>query len=222
MNLVLAQVINGIFALLGLEPEKLLNKYGVIGLFLIVFVETGLFMFFLPGDSLLFSAGLLIATKPEVFKANIVAVVIAVIAAAILGDQVGYRIGHKAGPALFSRPKSLLFNPEHVVRAQNYFNKHGVRTIIMARFVPIVRTFAPVVAGIGKMSPKVFSAYNIVGGIVWGGGLPIAGYALGSRFKWLGKRIELLSLVIVVVSLLPVIVDVVRHRKAKAAKADRG
>jgi membrane-associated protein len=204
-------------ALLGLEPEKLLSKYGVIGLFLIVFVETGLFMFFLPGDSLLFSAGLLIATN--VFHANIVAVVIAVVAAAILGDQVGYRIGHKAGPALFSRPKSLLFNPEHVVRAQNYFDKHGVRTIIMARFVPIVRTFAPVVAGIGKMSPKVFSAYNVVGGVVWGAGLTLAGYVLGKRFSWLGDNIELLSLVIVAVSLLPVIIDVLRHRKAKAAKA---
>jgi membrane-associated protein len=203
-------------ALLGLEPEKLLSKYGVIGLFLIVFVETGLFMFFLPGDSLLFTAGLLIATN--VFDANIVTVVLAVVAAAILGDQVGYRIGNKAGPALFSRPKSLLFNPEHVVRAQNYFDKHGVRTIIMARFVPIVRTFAPVVAGIGKMSPKVFSAYNIVGGIVWGAGLPLAGYVLGKRFSWLGDNIELLSLVIVAVSLLPVIIDVLRHRKEKAAK----
>lgn len=207
-----------VIALLGLDPEKLLNKFGLIGLILIVFAETGLLIgFFLPGDSLLFTAGLLIAT--DIFKANIVVAVVGVMVAAIVGDQVGYRFGHKVGPSLFSRPKSKLFNPEHVERAQSFFDKHGPRTIVIARFVPIVRTFAPVVAGIGKMSAKQFSTYNVVGGIVWGGGVTLAGYALGKRFPSLGDRIEVLSIVIIAVSLLPVAIDVLRHRKAKNSSA---
>ena len=203
--------------LLGLEPEKLLNKFGLIGLFLIVFAESGLLIgFFLPGDSLLFTAGFLMAGSSPIFDTSIWAVIATVIAAAIIGDQVGYQIGSSVGPALFDKPKSRLFNPAHVERAQHYLDKHGPRTIVMARFVPIVRTFAPIVAGVGRMSRRVFSTYNVVGGLVWGGGVTTAGYLLGKRFPVLRNNIELVSLVIVAVSLIPILLEFLRHRKEKA------
>jgi membrane-associated protein len=199
---------------LGLDPEKLINRWGLVGIGLIVFAETGLLIgFFLPGDSLLFTAGLLSArgTLP-----NVVFVAITCFVAAVLGDQVGYQIGHRAGPALFDRPKSRLFNPEHVVKAQRYFDQHGPKTILLARFVPIVRTFAPVVAGIGQMKYRTFVAYNVIGGVVWGIGLSVAGWALGKRFPSLVNRIDLLAPLIVLVSLLPIIFEFVKHRRASA------
>ncbi len=209
------------FAALGLDPEKLINKYGLIGLGLIVFAETGLLVgFFLPGDSLLFTAGLLCATK--VFDQPIWLIVLVTMAAAIVGDQVGYRLGSKVGPALFAKPKSRLFNPEHVLKAQGFFDKYGPKAIVLARFVPIVRTFTPVIAGVGRMKPKLFSTYNIVGGILWGGGVTIAGYLLGKRFPALGKKIELLSLVIIAISVLPIVIEFVKHRREKAAAATSG
>lgn len=209
------------FAALGLDPEKLINKYGLIGLGLIVFAETGLLVgFFLPGDSLLFTAGLLCATK--VFDQPIWLIVLVTMSAAIVGDQVGYRLGSKVGPALFAKPKSRLFNPEHVLKAQGFFDKYGPKAIVLARFVPIVRTFTPVIAGVGRMKAKLFSTYNIVGGILWGGGVTIAGYLLGKRFPALGKKIELLSLVIIAISVLPIVIEFVKHRREKAAAATSG
>jgi membrane-associated protein len=202
---------------IGLDPEKLINRFGLIGLVLIVFAETGLLIgFFLPGDSLLFTAGLLIATG--VFKQNIWLVVCLVMAAAIIGDQVGYRFGSKVGPALFDRPKSRVFNPEHVVRAQGFFERYGPKAIVLARFVPIVRTFTPVIAGVGKMNAALFSRFNIIGGIVWGGGVTMAGYLLGKRFPQLGKRIELLSIVIIAISILPIVIEFLKHRKSAHAQ----
>jgi membrane-associated protein len=204
--------LSSLIGVLGLDPEKLLNDFGLIGLFLIVFAESGLFFgFFLPGDSLLFTAGLLVATN--IFHHSIVVVVVGVVVAAILGDQVAYRFGSKVGPALFAKPRSRFFNPKHVVRAQEFFDHHGARTIVIARFVPIVRTFAPIVAGVAKMPGKVFSTYNIAGGVLWGAGVTLAGFALGKRFPSLGKNIELLSLVIIAVSFIPVVIDVIRHRR---------
>lgn len=204
-------------AALGLDPEKLINKYGLIGIALIVFAETGLLIgFFLPGDSLLFTAGLL-AAKGDVFDQPIWLIVLVTMVAAVLGDQVGYRIGAKAGPTLFAKPKSKLFNPDHVLKAQSFFDHHGPKAIVLARFVPIVRTFTPVIAGVGRMNAKLFTTYNVVGGVLWGGGVTMAGYLLGKRFPALGKRIELLSLVIIAISLLPIAIEFFKHRRAKAA-----
>ncbi len=204
---------------IGIDPAKLIDQFGryaVIGVILVVFAETGILIgFFLPGDSLLFTTGLLIATNTV--DAPISVTVIGIIVAAIIGDQVGYQIGSRVGPALFTRPKSKLFNPKHVQRAQEFFDHHGPRTIILARFVPIIRTFAPVVAGVGKMSLSQFTRYNVVGGIVWGGGVTLLGYALGKRYPWLADRIEILAIVIIAVSLIPVAFDVRRHLKAKKA-----
>jgi membrane-associated protein len=224
MNFVFALVFNRVLSpilALGIDPKGLIDKFGryaVIGVILVVFAETGILIgFFLPGDSLLFTTGLLIATKT--LDASIVFAVVGIIAAAILGDQVGYQIGARIGPSLFTRPKSKLFNPKHVQRAQEFFDRHGPRTVILARFVPIIRTFAPVVAGVANMPLRVFTVFNVVGGVVWGGGVTLAGYALGKRFPWLSEKIEILALVIVAVSFIPVAFDIRRHLQEKKASA---
>lgn len=208
------------FAALGLDPEKLLNKYGLIGLALIIFAESGLLIgFFLPGDSLLFTAGLLTALNKGINQ-PIWLVCLVTFVAAVAGDQVGYQFGKRVGPSLFDRPKSRLFKPEHVTSAQQFFDKHGAKTIILARFVPIVRTFAPIVAGVGQMRYRTFALYNFVGGALWGIGVTMAGFLLGKRFPSLKDRIDLLALVIVAVSLIPVGLEFLKHRKAKAARAN--
>lgn len=206
-------------AALGLDPKKLIDSFGLIGLFAIVFAESGLLIgFFLPGDSLLFTAGLLTATKNDgevIFGHPVWLVMVVCMVAAIVGDQVGYQFGKRVGPALFDRPKSRFFRPSHVQKAHAFFERHGARTILMARFVPIVRTFAPIVAGVGEMPYRTFTSFNVVGGAVWGAGVPFLGWALGKRFTWMGDNIEVLSLVIVAVSLLPVAVEVIRHRRGE-------
>lgn len=202
-----------VFAL-GLDPEKLINRWGLLGIALIVFAESGLLIgFFLPGDSLLFTAGLLSArgTLP-----NIAWVAIVCFTAAFVGDQVGYQIGSRIGPALFDKPKSRFFNPQHVVRAQNYFDRHGPKTILLARFVPIIRTFAPIVAGVAKMKYRTFVIYNFVGAAAWGVGVTVLGWALGKRFPSLVNRLDLLAPLIIAVSLLPVFLEYLKHRREKA------
>jgi membrane protein YqaA with SNARE-associated domain len=134
---------------------------------------------------------------------------------AIIGDQVGYIIGNKAGPAMFNRPKSRLFDPAHVIKAQSFFDKYGARTIILARFIPIVRTFAPVVAGVGNMHYRTFVRYNIIGGILWGTGLPLLGYFLG-QFEIVKNNIEIAVLVVVAISVLPVVIEFINHRRKKS------
>ncbi len=206
-------------ALLGLEPDKLISKYGIVGLALIIFAESGLFIgFFLPGDSLLFTAGLLAGSKvsadqPISFGQPIWVVCIVAFVAAVLGDQVGYLFGNKVGPAIFDKPKSRLFKPSHVVKAQEFFDRHGSKTIIMARFVPIVRTFAPIVAGVGKMKYRTFIMFNIIGGALWGIGLPLAGHFLGQRYPVLKEKIEFIAIIIVAISLMPVLFEVLKHRR---------
>ena len=204
------------FAALGLDPAKLINKYGLIGLFAIIFAESGLLIgFFLPGDALLFTAGLLSATR--IFDQPILVICAVCFVAAVLGDQVGYQFGKRVGPELFDRPKSRLFNPSNVTKAHAFFERHGSKTIIMARFVPIVRTFAPIVAGVAAMRYRVFSTFNLIGGFVWGVGVPLLGFWLGKRFPSLQDRLDLLAIVIVAVSLLPVAFEFLKHRRERAA-----
>lgn len=179
----------------------------------IVFAESGLLVgFFLPGDSLLFIAGFL-ATSAGGNHLNPIGLVMFVASSmAIIGDQVGYLIGNKLGPSIFNRPKSRLFDPQHVVKAQGFFNKYGARTIVIARFVPIVRTFAPVVAGVGDMDYKTFVRFNIIGGLLWGAGMPLLGYFLG-QIDFVKHNIEAAILVIVFISVLPVVIEFVKHRR---------
>ncbi len=203
-------------AVLGLDPRKLLTDFGPIGLFLIIFAESGLLVgFFLPGDSLLFTAGLL--TSTHVIKQPLALMCGLAFVAAVLGDQVGYQIGKRIGPELFTRPKSKLFSPKHVVKAQEFFDKYGAKTIVMARFVPIVRTFTPVLAGVGAMKWRVFAIYNVVGGALWAIGVTLLGAALGKRFPWMEERIDILAVVIVGVSVLPMVIEVLRHRAKNRA-----
>ncbi len=180
----------------------------------IVFAESGLLVgFFLPGDSLLFVAGFL-ATSAGGDHLNPIGLVMLVASSmAIIGDQVGYLIGKKLGPAIFNRPKSRLFDPKHVEKAQDFFKKYGARTIIIARFVPVVRTFAPVVAGVGDMHYRTFVRYNIIGGLLWGAGVPLLGFFLG-QIEIVKNNIEIAILAIVFISLLPVILELIKHRRS--------
>lgn len=184
-----------------MHPEHLIEAFGTLGLFAIVFAESGLlFGFFLPGDSLLFTAGLL--ASRGVLNFPVIAVGCAL--AAIAGDQVGYVIGRKAGPALFRRPESRFFHRKNVDRAKAYFDKNGPRTIILARFIPVIRTFAPVVAGVGQMNYRKFVTYNVVGGVLWGSGVTTAGYLLGESIPDIDRWLLPIIGVIVMVSFIPV------------------
>ncbi|MCE2818128.1 MAG: VTT domain-containing protein [Ilumatobacteraceae bacterium] len=202
-----------------LNPEDLLASGGILLLGAIVFAESGLLIgFFLPGDSLLFIAGFFsssAAAEVSDVRLSLPLVILVSTGMAIIGDQVGYIIGNKAGPAMFNRPKSRLFDPAHVVKAQSFFDKYGARTIILARFIPIVRTFAPVVAGVGNMHYRTFVRYNIIGGILWGTGLPLLGYFLG-QFEIVKNNIEIAVLVVVGISVLPVVIEFINHRRKKS------
>jgi len=199
-----------------LDPEVLIEAFGMLGMLAIVFVESGLLVgFFLPGDSLLFTAGLLSANDvlPDLWL-----LLVTVPIAAIAGDQVGYAIGRKAGPSIFNRPDSRLFRHEHVERAQEFFDRHGPRTIVLARFVPIVRTFAPVTAGVARMNYRTFLTYNIVGGVLWGVGVTTLGYFLG-QVALIEENIEFVLIAIVGVSFVPVAVELLRGQRRRRAGA---
>jgi len=162
--------------------DKFILSGGLIAIGATVFAESGLLIgFFLPGDTLLFGAGILASqgTLPLGW------LLLVVISSAILGDNVGYSIGRRAGKRLFKKQESVLFHPDQLERAEKFYEKHGGKTIILARFVPVVRTFAPMVAGAGKMTRQRFMAFNVVGGVLWGGGVTLIGYWLGQRMPWL-------------------------------------
>jgi membrane-associated protein len=206
-----------VLAALGIDPEKLLHTAGLIGLFAIIFAESGIMIgFFLPGDSLLFAAGLFVARGDLHYSIVIVSLGTAI--AAIAGDQVGYMFGHKAGPSLFKREESRLFKAEYVTKAEIFFEQHGPKAIVLARFVPIVRTFTPIVAGVSNMHYRTFIKFNIIGGAVWAIGFTQLGFWLGKSFPWMTEKIEYVAIVIVAFSLVPVAFEVYRHRRdAKAA-----
>jgi membrane-associated protein len=204
-----------IIAVLGLDPEKLIKTFGTLGLFAIIFAESGLLIgFFLPGDSLLMAAGLFSARGD---LPNIAIIAIGCAIAAVAGDQVGYAFGKNAGPRIFKRPDSRLFKHENVQRAEEFFEHYGARAIILARFVPIVRTFTPIVAGAGNMPYRTFVTYNVIGGVVWGAGFTLLGWGLGSKFPWMVEKIEIIAIVIVALSILPMAFEVLRHRRKAAA-----
>jgi len=200
-----------------LNPEDLLRNGGLLLLGAIVFAESGLLVgFFLPGDSLLFIAGFLASAAGNNVLPPLPFVILVSASMAIIGDQVGYLIGKKLGPTIFSRPKSRLFDPQHVIKAQGFFKKFGARTVIIARFVPVVRTFAPVVAGVGDMHYRTFIRYNIIGGLAWGAGIPLLGFFLG-QIDVVKNNIEIAILAIVFVSLLPVILEFIKHRRQNSS-----
>jgi membrane-associated protein len=194
--------------------DDLVRWGGYAVLVAIVFTETGLLVgFFLPGDSLLITAGLVAATG----HLNIWWLNALLIVAAVIGDSVGYAIGWRAGPRLFTRPKSRLFNPKHVERTRAFYARHGAKTIVIARFVPIIRTFAPVVAGVGQMEYRRFVAYNVVGGVAWVTSMTWAGYALGQAVPNIGDHIHVVVAIVIVLSLIPIFVEFVRERRRRSA-----
>ncbi|WP_427171360.1 VTT domain-containing protein [Arthrobacter sp. 92] len=187
----------------------------------IIFAETGLLIgFFLPGDSMLFTAGLLVAT--ETIKFNIWLFAALIIVSAILGNQAGYLIGSKAGHALFNRPDSKLFKRENVESAHAFFEKHGGKALILARFVPIIRTFVPVIVGVAEMSKRKFFIYNVIGAVLWGGGVTLLGYVLGDKVPWVRDNLDIIFIAIVLVSVIPIAIEVVRGLIAKRQSAQYG
>jgi membrane-associated protein len=197
-----------------LSVTHLLDVFGVAGLGVIIFAETGLLVgVFLPGDSLLFTAGLLASQH----KLNLAAVLVAATLCAIAGDQVGYLIGRRAGPRLFARPDARVFKRAHLERAERFFDRNGSKTIVLARFVPVVRTFAPSLAGAAGMSYRRFVGYNIAGGAVWASGVPIAGYTLGKTVPSIDRYLLPIIAFIVILSLVPVGLETLRHRRATAS-----
>ena len=198
------------------DIEKWLGQGGLALAALIIFAETGLLIgFLLPGDSLLFIAGFL-SSKPKGLPhlPSIGLVVPVLVVSAFVGNQVGYLIGNKLGPAVFDRPNSRLFNQRNVVRTQDFFERHGTKALVMARFVPIVRTFVPVLAGVGKMKPRTFVTANAIGALVWAGGVTVLGYFLG-QIEVIKNNIELAAIAVVAISLLPVAIEYQRHRRAR-------
>ena len=190
--------------------DALIQWGGYLLLVAIVFTETGLLVgCFLPGDSLLITAGLLAAAG----HLNIWWMNLLLMAAAIAGDSTGYAIGARLGPRIFTREKSLLFNPKHVQRTQRFYEKYGPKTIVIARFVPIIRTFAPVLAGVGAMRYRRFLTYNVAGGIGWVASMTWAGYLLGHTVPDISKHMHLLVIVIIALSCVPIAVEIYRERR---------
>lgn len=200
-----------------MDPRHLLEAFGTAGLFAIVFAESGLLVgFFLPGDSLLFTAGLLASRG----LLNLPLILVGCFVAAVAGDQVGYLIGNRMGPAVFRRPNSRFFHQRNVERARVFFDEHGSKTIVLARFIPIVRTFAPVLAGVGNMEYRRFVTFNVLGGLLWAVGVTLAGYVLGETVPDIERWLLPMILVIVAVSFVPVLREVLKMR-SQAADRER-
>ncbi|WP_433074981.1 DedA family protein [Dactylosporangium sp. CA-052675] len=200
-----------------LDPQYLISTFGLIGILAIVFAESGLLIgFFLPGDSLLFTTGLLVASGTYL-QQPLWLVCLLVSVAAIAGDQVGYIFGRRVGPALFRRPDARLFKQSHLTKAQEFFDKYGARSIVLARFVPIVRTFTPIVAGASHMHYRTFVLYNVIGGVLWSCGVTILGYFLG-QIGFVRDNIELILIGIVVLSVVPIAIELLRARARSRAQ----
>lgn len=203
LHINLAEILKAVFHTAGI---------GYIIIFAIIFAESGLLIgFFLPGDSLLFTAGLL-ASQGII---SLWILIIVVMAGAILGDTVGYWFGHKAGPMIFKREDSRLFKKENLVRAEKFYERHGAKTIVLARFIPFIRTFAPIVAGVGSMKYKTFLIYNIAGGIAWAVSVPIAGYYLFKYIPNIDKYLLPIIALIIIISAIPALLEFIRSRKKK-------
>ena len=193
-----------------LDPTHLINTFGLVGILTILFAECGLLLgFFLPGDSLLFTAGLLVAGG---LIAPLWLVLLLLPLGAIAGNLVGWWIGRTAGPAVFDRPDSRLFKARHVERARTFFERNGARTIVLARFVPVVRTFATVMAGAARMDFRRFALYSVLGGIAWTAGVTLLGYWLG-HVALVRDHVELFIVGIVVLSFVPVAIEALRSRQ---------
>ena len=211
-------------AIPGLDLVDVIISLGIFAVLVVIFAESGLLIgFFLPGDSLLFTAGALYATNilPGNVPINIHLFVVMLFIAAVLGDTVGYWFGRKAGTRIFKKPDAKIFKQAHIQNAQNFYEKHGGKTIIMARFVPIIRTFAPIVAGIGKMDYRRFLSFNLIGGFLWTFGITYLGYFAGKAIIAAGVDIDSVILpivfLIVFISVLPPLIHILKDKKNRDA-----
>ncbi len=205
-----------------LDPERLIDTFGLLGIFAIVFAESGLLVgFFLPGDSLLFTAGFL-ASGPssvaEELHLPLIPLILGIWIAAVAGDQVGYVFGQRVGPALFRRPDSRFFRQENVDKAQAFFDKYGPKAIVLARFVPIVRTFTPITAGVSRMEYRTFVTFNVIGGTIWAFGVTLLGYFLG-QVEVIEANLELAILVVVAFSCAPIGIELFKAWREKRSSA---
>jgi membrane-associated protein len=206
------QSLRDLFELLR-DPPALVQLAGYVGLIAIIFIETGFFFgFFLPGDSLLVSAGLLIATL-DGLDMNLYLLGALLNVAAIAGDAVNYWVGRITGPRIFVRDESFFFKRKHVERAHEFYVKHGAKTIVLARFMPIIRTFAPLVAGVARMDYRIFTIYNVIGGTAWIWSMLFTGYFLGRYVPGIDKYIELVIIIVIFLSILPGIISWWRERR---------
>ena len=187
---------------------ELVKTVGYIGLFIIVFSESGLFFgFFLPGDSLIFTAGLL--ASQQIF--NIYALTTVIVVGAILGDNLGYWFGRKVGSKIFNREDSRFFRKAHIERTHDFYETHGSKAIIIGRFIPVVRTFVPILAGVGDMYYSKFISYNVIGGFLWGGGVTLLGYSLGASVPNIDKYLLPIIIVIVLTSFIPILFEMLKN-----------
>jgi membrane-associated protein len=214
-----------------LNPAILLQQWvTILGaviyivIFGIIFAESGLFVgFFLPGDSLIFTAGFLASVKiPNSSQTylNLWLLIAIVFIGAVIGDSVGFTFGFRVGRKLFQRENSRFFNKENLLKTQDFYKRHGSKTIVLARFIAVIRTFAPIVAGIGKMNYKTFIVFNVIGGALWSAAVPLAGYYLGKAIPNVDKYLIPIIVIIIIVSAIPTILSFIRSRKKKDLKIE--
>lgn len=196
------------------DPESIIH-YGGLGLLLfVVFAETGLLVgFFLPGDSLIFISGLVCATKPHLLGVSFIALLPLLMLAAIIGNVFGYWFGRKAGAGLYTRKDSFLFRRKHLITTQAFYDKHGGKTLILGRFLPIIRTFAPILAGVIKVNFKTFMLYNFIGAFAWIGSISSIAYFLGIKFPWIDNYLGYIIIGLIVITAIPVVLTYVKSRK---------
>jgi membrane-associated protein len=197
-----------------MQPTYWLDKFSgaaFIAVLVIVFIECGLFVFFLPGDSLLFVTGLYISTGTIGVPLWLACILLSI--AAVGGNIVGYLIGRRIGPSLFDKPDSRFFKPQYIQSTHEFFTKYGPKAIVMARFVPVVRTFITAMAGVGNMNQRMYTSYSVIGGVLWASGLTILGYFLG-HIQFVQKNIDLIAIAIVIVSVMPAVLEWQRNRKS--------
>lgn len=197
-------------ALIGLNLQELIKTAGYLGIFAVIFAESGLFVgFFLPGDSVLFTAGFL-ASQGHL---NILVLMALTFLGAVLGDNFGYAFGRRVGPSIFTRDDSVLFHRDHVKKAEVFYAKYGPKTLVLARFLPVVRTFAPILAGVGKMHYPTFFLYNVAGAVLWALGLSWLGYFLGETVPNIDKYLLPIILAIITLSSLPTLIHIIKNRE---------
>lgn len=195
------------------NPESIIRVGGIALLLVVVFAETGLLIgFFLPGDSLMFISGLLCRTRPELLGVNIVVLILLLVAAATLGNMAGYWFGKRVGPSLFKRNDSWIFKKKYIEVTRSFYERHGGKALVMGRFLPIIRTFAPILAGVIAIDFKKFMVYNVVGAVLWIGSLATLGYFLG-EVDWVNENLEKIVIGLIIITLIPVITTWRKERK---------